>query len=212
MHHLTLEELARLVDEAPTGEEQSHLDSCERCAFELDALTLQTGILGQLPDPEMPLPLQRRIKEAVVSTPLVPVKNGGWGQEWLRAAAGVALFLFGAAVGTFGVAPRLTVAETTLATSPSTPASPEQAAASLAAAEAEYLRALSETARYDLTVAGTDPLNRLVALEGIVITTGEAPRQAPADPVINNYHLTALGQRDALLRQLRFASDSLEWF
>src|SRR5690606_12698648 len=88
---------------------------------------------------------------------------------------------------------------------------PEEAAASLAQAEAQYLRALSEYAQFNFAI-GTDPLRRLAALENIVITTGAALREAPADPVINNYHLTALGQRDALLRRLQEASDSLEWF
>ena len=62
---------------------------------------------------------------------------------------------------------------------------------------------------------GLDPLNRLAVLEGIVLTTGAALREAPADPVINNYHLTALGQREALIRQIermdRVRSDD-EWF
>jgi hypothetical protein len=49
---------------------------------------------------------------------------------------------------------------------------------------------------------GIEPHNRLAALEGIVVTTRAALEAAPADPVINNYHLAAMGQREALLRQL----------
>ena len=48
-----------------------------------------------------------------------------------------------------------------------------------------------------------DPVNRLAALEGIVLTTRAALNEAPADPVINGYHLTALEQRDAILRQIQ---------
>ena len=73
MHHLTLEELARLVDEAPTVDERAHLDCCERCASELDSLIVQTGMLGQLPDPVLPQPLHWRIREALVSEPVAPL-------------------------------------------------------------------------------------------------------------------------------------------
>jgi hypothetical protein len=46
-------------------------------------------------------------------------------------------------------------------------------------------------------------VSRLAALEGIVLTTRAALDDAPADPVINGYHLTALEQRDAILRQIQ---------
>jgi hypothetical protein len=36
-----------------------------------------------------------------------------------------------------------------------------------------------------------------------VITTRAALGQAPTDPVINGYHLTALAQRDAMLKQIK---------
>jgi hypothetical protein len=48
----------------------------------------------------------------------------------------------------------------------------------------------------------TDPAARLAALDNIVFTTAEALNESPADPVINSYHLTALAQRDALIRQI----------
>ena len=51
----------------------------------------------------------------------------------------------------------------------------------------------------------------IAALEGIMLTTEAALREAPADPIINNYHLTALGQRDALVRELQLAENQ-EWF
>ena len=57
-----------------------------------------------------------------------------------------------------------------------------------------------------------DPLNQLAALEGIVLTTRAALEEAPADPVINGYHLSALGQRDAILRQIDARADEEPWF
>jgi hypothetical protein len=54
-------------------------------------------------------------------------------------------------------------------------------------------------------------LNRLAALEGIMLTAQAALREAPADPVINGYLLTAMGQRDAMLRQISRPSEQ-DWF
>ncbi|MDR0786339.1 MAG: hypothetical protein LBG44_00485 [Gemmatimonadota bacterium] len=139
---------------------------------------------------------------------------------WLRVAAGLALFVFGGAVGTFVVAPRITVdagvalASTgTRASGPADPADPasDEETLALTRAESDYLDALSRYARTRYENDGSDPVNRLAALEGIVLTTRSALREAPADPVINGYHLTALSQRDELLRQIQ-ADTGDEWF
>ena len=50
MGHLTLEALARLVSEAPTPEEERHLEACSACQSELEALQVQTESIGSLPD------------------------------------------------------------------------------------------------------------------------------------------------------------------
>jgi hypothetical protein len=68
-------------------------------------------------------------------------------------------------------------------------------------AEAAYLRALARFTEVAPS-SGTDPVARLAALESILMTTKAALQEAPADPVINGYHLTALAQRDAVLRQI----------
>ena len=47
--HLTLEALARLVDESPDGDEAVHLDTCTHCRRELDELRNQTQALAGLP-------------------------------------------------------------------------------------------------------------------------------------------------------------------
>ncbi len=88
------------------------------------------------------------------------------------------------------------------AAAPLPPRTPQEAAALLRTAESAYLAALGRYA--DLSGGGEeiDPLARLAALESIVATTRAALGNAPADPVINGYHLTAVAQRDALLRQV----------
>ena len=80
---------------------------------------------------------------------------------------------------------------------------------SLRDAEDKYFSALGRYAEK----AGTetnDPNARLAALEGIVLTTRAALAQAPTDPVINGYHLTALAQRDAMLKQIK-ANPAKSW-
>jgi hypothetical protein len=101
-----------------------------------------------------------------------------------------------------GNPPGLAVAEATTA---------EEAERALVATEAEYVAALSRYAELTGTDVTDDPLNRLAALEGIVLTTRAALREAPADPVINGYHLTALTQREAMLRQISSTSGE-GWF
>ncbi len=82
------------------------------------------------------------------------------------------------------------------------PRTPQEAAALLRTAESAYLAALSRYAELSGGGEEIDPLARLAALESIVATTRAALGNAPADPVINGYHLTAVAQRDALLRQV----------
>lgn len=88
----------------------------------------------------------------------------------------------------------------------------QEAAMALRDAESLYLDALAQFAQ----VAGgrngdEDPVARLVALESIVLSTREALDRAPADPIINGYHMTAVAQRDATLRQLAAQSRD-PWF
>ncbi len=216
MHHLNAETLARLVDERPAADESAHLAGCAVCAGELDALKQQTASLRELPDPVMPDLLRKRIALALeaepMSAPAVPRTMGAW----TSIAAGVALFVLGGAAGTWVVAPNLAPGG-----GPATAAFPlaanadpaTEAASALAAAEAEYMNALARFARLNYSDDGMDPLSRLAALEGIVLTTRSALREAPADPVINGYHLTALGQRDELLRRIEgLESAGDEWF
>lgn len=74
-----------------------------------------------------------------------------------------------------------------------------------------YLDALTRMAEMSGTGEVGDPMARLAALEAITSITRTALGQAPADPVLNGYHVTALAQRDATLRQIAArASDS--WF
>jgi hypothetical protein len=91
------------------------------------------------------------------------------------------------------------------------PATPEEAALMFRQTEALYLDALTRMAELAHDKEPGDPFARLAALEGIMTITREALGQAPADPVLNGYHLTAIAQRDATLKQLA-ATTSNSWF
>jgi hypothetical protein len=78
----------------------------------------------------------------------------------------------------------------------------DEAIAVLRQAEDLYLSALTRYAELASNADAGDPVSRLAAMQSIVLTTQAALSQTPMDPVINGYHLTALAQRDAALRQV----------
>jgi hypothetical protein len=209
MQHLSPTDLARLVDESATRQESEHLRACSACHGELLALREQKFQLAILPDPPAPEGSWERLEarmqaEGVLRTAAM---RRGAPEAFLLAAAAIALFLLGMATGhAFFDSPQVIASLET--TEPGTVA---EAAEAVRAAEAEYLRALTRYAELSDIGDDPDPLTRLAALEGIVLTTRAALRTAPADPVINTYHLTAIGQRDALMRRISTA-EADEWF
>ena len=106
MQHLTLEALARLVDEPAGPDEAAHVASCLVCRRELDELRAQTRALAGLADPEPAPEAWLRLETALRSEGLIrdaPVRPAARyaGRGWLRIAAGVALFLLGGAAGVY---------------------------------------------------------------------------------------------------------------
>jgi hypothetical protein len=277
MSHLSLETIARLVDEQPSALDNAHLESCSLCREELDAMRADIAALGVMPVLE-PSPTawagieQRLAAEGLLAAPRGrhTLLFGGTGSNggaavWLARAAAVAfIFLGGALVGralptaapgtqpdlqariTNGAqdaaqpgtqggtrqvaaasedpkaaedneAPRVsdplpsasTQAPVRVAATDPASESGSDALRTLQAAEDTYFSALTQYSEK----AGTevsDPNARLAALEGIVLTTRAALAQSPTDPVINGYHLTALAQRDAMLKQIK-ATPATSW-
>lgn len=142
----------------------------------------------------------------------------------LRVAAGLVLAVGGAAIGRASAgapllpspqqastqdapAPAAAAANTTLAPVAMTPFnSPEQAWEVLNRAGEEYQRAsayLSETDNEVPMPASTDQYRtRLAALDNVMSEMRTALREAPQDPVINQYYMATVGAREATLRQL----------
>jgi hypothetical protein len=221
MSHLRLEALARLVDETPTPDEERHLAGCEDCRLELEAFRDQTAMLGtlpkMLPPPDAWPALRRRLAEEGLTR---PVRSRWAGTAALaRVAAALVLFVAGGAAGWAARGPdgSATVPGSELAAEGSTPVAVEQPASTpptlaegtTAAAPAGGEAFSSALDRYMQASAAPapDPAARLAALENIVLTTAEALNESPADPVINSYHLTAVAQRNELLRQLAASAD-----
>lgn len=234
MRHLKLEALARLVDEAPEPTEAAHLEACATCRDELEALRDQTASLAMLPA-LMPAPdAWPQLRERLGAEGLVRGGVRRWRPAPLEAAAAVALFLAGGALG-FAVRGSVdSPADTMVAQAEDAPVAGEDASANGASANdasandasafdaaapsagAPAPETLSEeverteemfAAALDRFMASSDtrapdPAARLAALDHIVMTTAEALNASPADPVINSYHLTAVAQRKALIRQL----------
>ena len=208
MSHLTLEALARLVDEAPTSEEAKHLAGCELCREELSALRGQTETLASLPKMTPPPDLWPALRTRLRREGLVARR---WRtRPLIRIAAALALFLAGGATG-YGVRGAADVPGP-VATEPAPGAGSPAALAmqpenvSMERAQEIFAATLDRYMMENSTEA-PDPAARLAALDNIVMTTAEALNESPADPVINSYHLMAVAQRNELLRQIAVSGE-----
>lgn len=270
MSHLSLETIARIVDEGPSVEETRHLDACRICRSELEGMREDVYGLSMLPDvspaPDQWASLERRlVDEGLIRQP--QPAGFTWGRRhMLQAAAALVLFVGGTATGRLtagGQALPMAQAEPSNvinATSPSAanpsvetmlaadapaagrsdgqasygtpesatpqarrpvtlastaatyePQSVEEAAAVLQELDRLYLAALTRYAEMTSGAQQGDPVARLAALQSIVLTTQAALAEAPADPVLNGVHLTAMAQRDATLRQVA-ANSAGRWY
>src|SRR5687768_12405123 len=98
MSHLTLESLARLVDEDPDSAEAAHLADCVRCRDALGDLRAQTAALGALPAMAPPADAWEKISARVESERVIPARRT-WPAVAVRAAAAVGIFAVGAVTG-----------------------------------------------------------------------------------------------------------------
>lgn len=242
MSHLSIETLARLVDETPDNNEATHLQLCLSCRSELEGMKADAFALGALPDLEPSLAqwyaVERKLAQEGLLRGSVRREYMTWLRPALQIAAALAIFvlgnytapLLGRASSPVGVpvaaaaapagypavvqapAPNNALAGLSRpAASTTAPATRGDAANVVREAERAYLNALTQYAEVARQTESADPVARLAALESIVLTTRAALGQAPADPVINGYHLTALAQRDATIKQMA-ATAGKTWF
>ena len=226
MSHLSIETLARLVDESADSHEAEHLEQCEVCRDELEGLRADAAELARLPELEPPAAQWLAIEHRLAAEGLLRKQPRAWSRSWtrplLQMAAAITIFLIGSYSAPLlsRVSPSFrarSVAQTesapgvTNVANVSNVRTAAEAANAVRVTEQAYLNALTRYTELAGRTEATDPVARLAALESIVLTTRAALGRAPADPVINGYHLTALAQRDATIKQL--ASQSKEtWF
>ncbi len=221
MGHLNIESLARLVSEAPSLEEEQHLDACSACRFELKGLKGQTESIGSLPDLRPPSGDWEALEARLVSEGLI--RSSGlarqasrwWSSGWMQAAAALVLFLGGATLGS-GVLASDDSADFAQSSPPpglelipvGTRAQPisnlAEAAEAVNRSERRYMDALLQyrqilDSQGDPTFIG-DPTTRFAAVEAIVAAGRAAVQQAPADPYLNGVLVSALAERQVLLR------------
>lgn len=215
---MSLEHLARLVDEQPTTDEMRHLGSCERCSRELDALREQTLALGSLPEIVPPQGDWNAVEARLRSEGLI--EDPGLFRElglartpaWMKAAAAVMLFVSGAGTGVaFADAGAL---GTPAAVALQDVSTVEAAASAVRSAEESYVTAVSRyrelLARDGGETMSVDPITRVAALEHLVMVSQAAVRQAPGDPFLNGFLASAMAERDAALRMVSSGQDN--WF
>jgi hypothetical protein len=103
MQHLSLEVLARLVDEPAEPSEAEHLGCCLVCRRELNALREQTAALSSLADPEPAPGAWDSLETALLGEGLIrsaaPAPRRRAWPPALRIAASIAIFALGAASG-----------------------------------------------------------------------------------------------------------------
>ena len=226
MSHLSPERLAALADDDPTPAELAHLCACPACAAEREAHRALVG-LAATERASIGLPLTRweSLAPALDADGLIAARAGrtgaGRGRVWLQTAAALLFVAGGTVFGryTAGAAPipglvtlpaaTSTAAATAADSVPATFASVDAARAARSRAQLLYQNATTFLAQNDTAVSGAESPSamrtRLAALDRVSHAMRDALADAPYDPVINDYYLTTLGQREATLRQLNTA-------
>ena len=224
MLHISPERLAALVDETALPDEATHLAACAPCEAELAAhRRLVRMALTETPREGAPLNdwaslgAMLKAEGIVAASPAPAVATGRLSRvQWVtRVAAGLALVVGSGLAGRwssgvqFAAAPRQAPASAPAAAAPVF-ASSQAAMQVLTSAQQQYSDAAVYLAAQD-TTSHFIGLNvntyraRLTALDNIVASTRTALYQAPQDPVLNQYYLSAVAAREATLRQLQAA-------
>lgn len=224
MSHISPERLAALVDETAMPDEASHLAACAECTDELTAhRRLVRLALAEASREGPPLndwaALGAMLKaEGIVST--MPMASARTPRiQWvMRIAAGLVVVVGSALAGRWSAGldisaasqPEVSTAPAGAAAAAPVFASPQAAMQVLTSSQQQYSDAAAYLAAQD-TTSHFIGLNvntyraRLTALDNIVASTRTALYQAPQDPVLNQYYLSAMAAREATLKQYEAA-------
>jgi hypothetical protein len=157
-----------------------------------------------------------KIARRVEAERVIPLRRR-WTAGAIRVAAAIAIFALGAATGAAlsrapDTGPPVAVRDVDSTASTAVAGTPDIALMRLRIAELMYTSALLDYASITSPLPPKDAVARLATLETIVLTTRTALERAPADPLINSYHLAALAERETLLGQLRRTSETAQWY
>ncbi len=222
MERLKLEDLARLVDEQPTPQEQMILDEDPVLRRELETLKTQSRALRNLPAILPPLGGWHELQQELVTTGLIRghAPGGGFRRRWLQIAAAFVLFIGGTALGRVtATAPGFDADALRQASagrnapeagSPSSataaPASLDDARRAVEEAEREWRRAYRDHQELFYTLNGQrlrrDPVARLAGLEALVATGEAAVQESPDDEFLNVLYVNTLMERQQTLHQI----------
>lgn len=221
MLHLDPERLAALAEEQPTHDEAAHLAACPACAREQAAYEELVAMAAHERNNVLTRPLtdwqslSARLAEEPVRV-ATRVRGGGLPRAWMQIAAGFAIAAGGLAVGRASAARTVTNAGTTPAANVAQNTSADSSHAQLASvddamalmhrAESDYRLAAAFVVAHDTSYRGVGGVDRyrqrLAALDRVSDAALAAANQAPADPVINQYLISARTAREVTLQQL----------
>jgi len=229
MLHLDPDRLAALADDEPTPAEAAHLVACHECARERAVYVELRALAARALQAPLAQPLTewgtlsaQLADEGLLRSPgtmpaTAPARRTPW---WMRAAAAVLLAVGGAAVGRatatypppFGGEVAVSPAGTARLTSAASNASGagllsvDDALVLMRRAEADYRLAAAYIAAHDTVGREDDGVRRyrarLAALDRVSDAALAAVNQAPSDPVLNQYLISARTARAVTLQQL----------
>ena len=211
--HLSRERISALLED-PTGlsAEAEHLAGCDECAREYEQMSRMRMALSGLTDLEPPAGEWEAV-EARLGLATTGATSGGRSSRrmvtWpLQAAAVIALFASGLLVGQRFADEEGAAAPPTLAAVEGE-VDPGSAVQQIEPAAA-YLRTVADLeqlrAGYPETAASPSGpelyAERITHLDAMIDASRDALREAPGDPVLNNFLFQLVDERDDLARQL----------
>jgi hypothetical protein len=224
MSHLSAERLAALVDEAPTSAELAHFASCAECVRERNAyVNLASMASAASAQIGVPLSSWEKLAPALVEDGIIDRGRGfhfrtrSIRRPWLQAAAAVLLVTGGMMAGRLSVGERPLPIGGSERTAQAGPAPIDSTLQFASIDEARDLQSRSQNlyqaataylAQHDTTNAVNTPSamrTRLAALDRVRDAVGAALNEAPYDPVMNEYLMATVSQREATIRQLNSA-------
>jgi len=173
-----------------------------------EGVLTSSGVLARDDDSTVPLRAARRrpsaMRWAIRAAAALALMTGGVLAG--RASAGAPMFPSGLVASGPGVDTEAAGDSSDASSYASSYASTGEALVALTNAQREYHRAAAFLAAHDTTSRAADSPDRyrarLAALDQLAETSRQALYEAPADPVLNQYYLSALGAREATIRQM----------